>query len=344
VVAFVVFAAGIGLAWVALRPTTRGNGRLSHLGPAAVTDTGLFAGLPVRCTAVLGTPTVQPGESPRVRFTITNEGTRAIRYGTYYSYLSVLDSSGHSLYPGGSAFPISVPPPLVDHVLRPGTSVSAAGEAEPAFEFAPVIRWPGPLVLRYTCPFVVGVEHGNQMNTAESPRLSLPLRVQTTGTAPSPSDALDRAIAASKGMFTACRPTSPTGSVVGRIDPPEGTGRPAGLQPFPARCWATVTSYRGFDSVRLAFMTPPASSLPLLPKAGFPSVPGGDEEIAYLDFVVNATDTLWADGPLSTSRFASGSAGWRFATGAWDAESGTCPGGATSMWGDGITFPLHTSC
>lgn len=352
IVALVVFAGGIGFAWVAL---------VGHAGPgepagpgshpsasprlpaaAPVTVSADFKRLPARCSATLVTPVVRPGQVPVVRYTLTDLGGRPIRYGNYLDFPSITDRSGATVYTweeqyGGMP---SLPAPALVKTLGAGQSVTRSDVGQ-----EPVIAWPGPLDLHVTCPFVLGTESHHSIDMISSPRLpALPLRVFAPGRAPAAGVAIARAEAATGGLFDACRPLVAGRSVTGQIRPPT-VARPPKVIPasLPARCRATVEVHGGFDVVTLAFASPPSAPLagvgaPMGSTVLLPHLPS--VEVFRWAFVVTRR-TVTSGLAASAGRSPMPTVGFTFERGRWGTGDLSCTGGG-SYFGGGpsISFPV----
>jgi hypothetical protein len=347
VVAFIVFAGGASLAWLAFA------GHVSRPGPGGpvgsppplpsaspITVQASFSGLPARCEATLLTPVVRPGESPVIRYRLTNLGARPLDYGHYLDFPSLTDPSGATVYTWGQQFAGTVP-----SQPAPGlTSTLPAGQSvQGALGHGPVMRWSGRLALHLTCPFVIGTESQHAMHVLTSPRLPpLPLHVFAPGPAPSPEVAITRAVTASAGLFASCRPGPGGAAATGKIVPPK-VATPPKIIPAPmgARCLASVERHPGFDVVTLVFVSPPEAPLPSLGALDHPiTLPNlPTVEVVRWIFVVTPWSTASAFGPHGNGKSAMPTVDYQFEKMHWISGGASCLGG-TEYFGGGVSFPV----
>jgi len=352
-VALVVVAGGIAFAWTAF-----GHGRnqtTAQTPPTspqplpsapAVTVGAPFKGAAAFCEATLVTPVVRPGQTPVVRFRLTNRGATTLKYGAYpwNDYAEVKDASGATVgswrdhFAGGEP---SLPPPVVTETLKGGRSADFSGDYEP------LIRWDGPLSIHLACPFVIGHLNGNSMDMVPSPTLPpLPLRVFAPGPAPSVGVAVDRAVGATDGLFDACRPRADGSAVTGEIRPPR-VPKPPKVQPEPmqALCGAGIDRHQGFDVVTLWFVTPPDAPVPSSGDwqhggggARVPNLP--TVEVFQWTFVVTPSSTVSALN-RHEGNSADPTVGYDHGPHGWVTGDLSCS--ASGYVGNGLEFPVPTN-
>jgi hypothetical protein len=258
----------------------------------------------LRCTATLPSDVLRPGLRPGVQFSLTNVSGKGVRYSAgSEGNVVVKDPSGRVLWDPRL-------PGLIQHgggfrklpqTLPPGTTAMI-----PTSE--PPIWWGGRLSLDVSC---LGLSLG-----------SIPVRVFASGHAPSPEEALDRALARTGGLFNGCHPATDGSWKRGAMSPPDG----ADLTPLPVRCSAQVVRHAGFDAVAIKFVSPPDA-----PEVKFPDdiyqlsniegLPGtGSIEAGRWLFVVTANAVREVSGLDTLFRLRGGEAmapQYRFERGGW---------------------------
>ena len=351
-VALVVVAGGIAFAWAAFgdrfRHATVGPPPPTSPRPLpsapAITVGAAFHGADARCEATLRTPVVRPGQTPGVLFRLTNEGAAPIRYGTYQDYFEVKDGHGGTVSEWVDRFegiPPPLPAPMPDRSLKGGASTTFSATD------MPVVRWEGSLSIHLTCPFVIGHLQGNELHMLASPTLPpLPLEVVASAPAPAVGVAVDRAVAATRGLFDSCRPRGDGSPVNGEIRPPK-VARPWKIVPDPmrARCWAQIERHSGFDVVTLWFVTPPNVPAPTLSGSTgstgsiqLPAIPTA--EVFRWTIVVTPSSTV-PSLSHTNGKSATPTVGYDFENDHWTTSDASCS--ASSYGGGGVEFPVSTN-
>jgi hypothetical protein len=350
VVAFAVALAGTGLAWLAFgRGSEPSVGREPPLPKMKPITVQASFDAQARCSATLLTPAVRPGQRPVIRYRLTNDGAAPLRYGYYLDFPSVTDRSGATVYTWGDQYggvAPSLPGPGLSETLQAQHSIEQSAPRD-----IPVIRWPGPLALHLTCPFVTGTQSHRTIHIRSSPTLPpLPLLVFAPGPASTSTAAIAGAVSASGGLFSNCQPKAVGEAVVGHIAPPKVAHPFSTIAPLPmlARCWASVEREKGFDVVTLVFVSPPDVRI-RVPSPGsrvtLPDSPSTLEVVRWL-FVVTPWSSTPALGPLESGRSATPTLSYSFNEGRWTSAGASCVGGVEWPGGSGgVTFPVaHKPC
>ena len=346
IVGALVGIVAISVAWVTVEGHPSPQRSVGTAKPETVQ--AVFPGGAASCTATLQNPNLQPGEAPTLTYQLTNLADRPLRYGPYYSFPSITDRSGQTLYSweqqfGGVSVSPSITAPVLSDTLAAGGSVDRSGPMYGA-NAMPVMRWVGPLDLDLKCPFTIGHRVGGSMN--ELPGVKLPplaMNVVAPGHAPTSDVAISSAVNASGGFFDSCRPIHSGVPIVGQIVPPKVSNAPAVVPPpLRARCLATVETEHGADVVTLSFVSPsidvtiPASPSQPVRLPNRPTV----KVVRWL-FVVTARSTFSALGPLDYGRTAGPTQFYSHTSSGWTADSAPdCGRGSTYAGGTGVTFPL----
>ncbi len=254
--ALVVATGGIAAAVVALHPAARPAGRVPSLTPRPVTVTLQARGFPATCTATLPSSEVRPGDSVSIAFSVRDDSGRQVfaqradPYGGQFGRLLVEDSNGRLLFDTETRhYGQSGPGPIRAAPLGSEQSIRVSSESV-------VARWSGPLQLQGFCPSLVQSPSGS--DPIRWPSLPpFDLSVVPAGPAPAPQEGMDRAVAATGGLFDTCRP-GPDGQPMDGVLNPPVVGHPPTVDPLPldATCWAQVRRGAGFLDITLFFEAP----------------------------------------------------------------------------------------
>jgi hypothetical protein len=245
VLALLVSAGGIGLAAVAF----------SSDGPRGATAavTGRADDVGLECEVRLPATEVAPGEAVRATFIYRNVGDEtlslALRAQMSPRFL-VRDEAGQLLWDTdfGSPLPWGVTSP---YRLEP----DAAVRGQAGF----TALWGGPLTLEPVCVYATLGPGMRVRDRGVVDLAALQVDVMVPGATPTTSDALERALGETGGLFEDCRPTADGAAVIGSISPGVPDGDLASLE---ATCRAEVRLEEGFAVVDLVFASPPTLPLP----------------------------------------------------------------------------------
>jgi hypothetical protein len=253
----------------------------------AVTTSALNATGELRCSASFASTTVDPGTLTGAVISVTNETRHPVDTPAWYATLRFTDGSGSVLgdtgnpYLGRFAFP---------RTIRPGHTV-------PLYVYDTLVRWPGSLDIVPMC-------WGLDRHAMSLPPVTVEITVPTP--APRPAGAVNRAVAATHGLFDTCNPDGRGRPVVGTFEVPVADSDD---EPLSTRCWAKVREYPGFDVVTLSFISPQDLSTyevdqdePEFEFDGIQYLPAGSSAVtARWDFVVTA-DAAHSYGFASQAR------------------------------------------
>jgi hypothetical protein len=349
--ALAVAAGGIATAVVALHPGARPADLVPSQIPRPATVTVQARGFPATCTATLASTEVRPGDSVSIAFSVRNDSGRQVfaqradPYGGQFGRLLVEDSNGKLLFDTETRHDgQSGPGPIRPAPLGSGQSMLVNSESV-------VVRWSGPLRLQGYCPSLQQSESGS--DAIQWPALPpFDLSVVLAGPAPSPQEAMDRAVAATGGLFDTCRPGPDGQPMDGVLNPPVVAGHPPTVHPLPleATCWAQVRRGAGSLDVTLFFTTPRMKVPPGATGAnGLPPLgPGQPAEVGRWELVVTPTATRTAEFPDYHGR--SGPEGtldydFNLASGRWDGVGASCE--TVEFFGGSVSFfppPGRNAC
>ena len=359
VVALVVAAGGLSLAALAIHPLTRPTPpmRSNAPGPTA-SDTAISVtlhadGYPASCTATVASPDVAPGDSVSVSYVIHNQGDATLQiapsdpYGAAFGRLRVRDASGRLLFDTESRHVGQRGPgPIFPTPLPAGASTSMGSESV-------LVRWAGPLTLTGSCPMPSRSVNQQEQPVGFPPLPEFHLAVVPQGPTPTEAEAIDRAVAATAGLYETCHPGEHGEPVNGVLEPPAVTDGHLRVQPLPlqATCWAVVRPGAGFDDVTLYFSSPPTGSTqPASGPEGLPPVAGGrPAEVGRWEVLVLPDSAVTTEFPISEGRSPTqGDVGYDFntRTGRWDLGGLTCIGVGGFVGGTIHLFPPsgHPPC
>ncbi|HEY1330622.1 MAG TPA: hypothetical protein VGH10_04010 [Actinomycetota bacterium] len=331
-VALALLAAALGGAWLAFNKSERPASIPSNK-PVTVSVTA--KSYPVRCSATLDNPVIRPGEALQIHYALQNLGASLITDAYAGQRLVVRTTSGPILYDSQLATAgdtIGIPTPT--NPLSPGTRITLPRNQSTTT----IVRWPGPLVLQLSCPFVLARADREHAAIPIGALPSVPVAVGTTGEAPDPDMAIRESVQATSGLFAQCSP-GPGGAIVrGLVTPPAGHG----ALPLPARCWAQVHTYEGFDVVDLLFVAPPNAPSVNLPTYlnQFQIQGTAVTELSRWTFVVTEAGTTQAVPIDSAANFPHGEVDFRYEGGTLKEGGGSpCPISSTSYGSGGVFFP-----
>ena len=280
----------------------------------------------LRCTATLPTDRLAPGLPVGMRFSLTNVSDRRVSYDFYTDGEVILrDSSGKVLWDPRERYPFPVHGTATASpmILKPGITASI-----PAAE--PRIWWSGHLNLDLRCL-------GKQMGV-------IPAKVAVPGPPPSASEALDRALSRTHGLFDRCWPSWDRSWTTGTMVPPDG----ADVPPMRVRCSAQVDRHPGFDAVSIYFVSPPETPPVTYPSTTYQlgaamveSLPGRHTaEAGRWLFVVTSDEVHEVAGLENVIRTTGGGAEapeYELYKGRWSRGSMDCFDNGLG-WGGGVVF------